>query len=176
MSLNLTFIRTHSTLNSFSLPVALDQGYNKSVDVYSFGILLWEILSLEKPFKCYGSKKHLALVIEGGERPKIDTHLPVNLQWLMKSCWSTCPQDRPSFDAARSTLLDVLEDLSSSTTPVRTRSHSTGSHNDAGGSPMRRPPQSDKAKTLSPVFEAIKIPAGLGGLRVRSLGLKRGHS
>mmetsp|Transcript_17663 Transcript_17663/g.43008 ORF Transcript_17663/g.43008 Transcript_17663/m.43008 type:complete len:801 (+) Transcript_17663:296-2698(+) len=151
--------------------VALDKGYNKSVDVYSFGILLWEIFSMEKPFKGYCSKKHMKCVIEGGERPKIDHHLPINLQWLLKSCWSPNPEDRPSFDTARSILSDVLDELSK-TKSERSRSRSTGSHDDTPISPTTR--RAPTSKPLAPVFESIKMPARQGGIRVRSLGFKRG--
>lgn len=174
--LELTYLRFLPPLMSGCIAVALDKGYDKSVDVYSFGILLWEICSLEKPFKGYGSKKHMTNVIHGDERPKMDHHhtafWPVNLQWLMKSCWSPNPEDRPSFDAARLTLLDVQEELSH-VTPERTRARSMGSHEEACTNSKHI---HTKASALSPVFEAIKKPARPGGLRVRSLGLKRGNS
>ncbi|KAL7563368.1 hypothetical protein ACA910_014205 [Epithemia clementina (nom. ined.)] len=89
--------------------VAQDMGYNLSVDVYSFGILLWELCSAEKPFYGYSSNKHMQLVVLGGERPKMDsahTHLwPVALQNLMKTCWSTNPAQRPTFTQ----IIQVLE-------------------------------------------------------------------
>lgn len=162
-------------MSAFSkpLPVALDQGYDKSVDVYSFGILLWEICTLEKPFKGYCSKKHLTNVIQGDERPKMDHHhtalWPVNLQWLIKSCWSREPEDRPSFNIANATLVEVQDELSAMKA-VGSRARSTGSHDDttSGGS--------NNKTSHSPVFAAIKKPPRQGGLRVRSLGLKRGNS
>eukprot|EP00934_Nitzschia_sp_Nitz4_P000585 Nitzschia sp. Nitz4//scaffold190_size42200//30078//33516//NITZ4_007394-RA/size42200-processed-gene-0.52-mRNA-1//-1//CDS//3329540150//585//frame0 len=52
--------------------VARGKAYNKSVDVYSFGILLWEMCSLEKPYMGYSSKRHMKDVVLGGERPKMD--------------------------------------------------------------------------------------------------------
>ena len=72
--------------------IAKDCPYDKSVDVYSFGILLWEMCAAEKPFYGYSSGKHMQLVVIGGERPKMDSqhtsNWPMNLQWLMKRCWS----------------------------------------------------------------------------------------
>lgn len=87
--------------------------YNQSVDVYSFGILLWEMCSAEKPFHGFSSAKHMDHVVLGGERPSMDSHhtayWPVNLQWLMNRCWSDAPSDRPSFTSIKTLLRDLLE-------------------------------------------------------------------
>jgi serine/threonine protein kinase len=86
--------------------------YDKSVDVYSFGILLWEMCSAEKPFFGYSSNKHMQNVVVGGERPKMDSHhtqyWPTNLQWLMKSCWDASPAARPSFQIIVDVLVSML--------------------------------------------------------------------
>jgi serine/threonine protein kinase len=91
--------------------VAREAPYNQTVDVYSFGILLWELCSGEKPFYGYSSNKHMQNVVIGGERPPMDSHhkayWPMNLQWLLNHCWSPHPILRPSF----STILEVLQDI-----------------------------------------------------------------
>lgn len=87
--------------------------YNNSVDVYSFGILLWELCSAEKPFFGYSSGKHMQQVVIGGERPKMDSnhtaHWPANLQWLINRCWSPLPALRPTFSAIEQVLQDILD-------------------------------------------------------------------
>jgi len=54
-------------------------------------------------------------VIIGGERPKMDSnhvsHWPLDLQWLMKSSWSTDPDARPGFDVIADTLQNILLEL-----------------------------------------------------------------
>ena len=51
-------------------------------------------------------------VVIGGERPKMDSsHVefwPLNLQWLMKRCWSPFPAARPSFTDIKQVLQDIL--------------------------------------------------------------------
>lgn len=93
--------------------VAKELHYNASVDVYSFGILLWELCSAEKPFYGYGSGKHMNQVVLGGERPKMDSahtaFWPSNLQWLMKKCWSASSSDRPTFTFVKQVLEDILQ-------------------------------------------------------------------
>ena len=93
--------------------VAREASYNQSVDVYSFGILLWELCSGEKPFYGYSSNKHMQHVVIGGERPPMDSqhkaYWPINLQWLMNHCWSPHPVLRPSFTAILEVLQDILD-------------------------------------------------------------------
>ena len=75
--------------------------------------MLHELLSGEKPFYGYSSGKHMSLVVMGGERPKMDnkhtSSWPMNLQWLMKRCWSPFPTSRPDFAVIKQTLQDVLD-------------------------------------------------------------------
>lgn len=92
--------------------VAKAQHYNLSVDVYSFAILLHEIASLEKPFLGYTASKHMAQVVMGGERPRLDTAntswFPCELQWLFRKCWSASPAERPTFASVKSSLEDIV--------------------------------------------------------------------
>lgn len=146
--------------------VAKNCTYDKSVDVYSFGVLLWELCSLEKPFAGYCSKKHMIHVIIGGERPKMDhahtNFWPTALQSMIRDCWSWRPEDRPSFDAIQTTLKEVVAELSVAN-PERVRARSTGS-------------QEEGSKKSPQPVKKIKPLSGFGGLRARSLGLKRAQS
>ena len=85
------------------------------MDVYSFGILLWELCSLEKPFDGYNSKKHMKDVVIAGERPKMDgahtNFWPADLRWLVTRSWSSDPEMRPPFTLILKTLGIVLEEL-----------------------------------------------------------------
>merc|ERR1712238_488848 len=57
--------------------VGLGQGYGLPVDVYSFGILLWEICSLTKPFcKIKSAAEFHKTVFEKGSRPKVAKSWP----------------------------------------------------------------------------------------------------
>ena len=81
------------------------QPYNLSADVYSFGILLWEICALAKPFASFKSATHFeAAVFEGGERPLVDPSWPKHIRHLMIKCWSTDATARPSITEVVSTL------------------------------------------------------------------------
>ena len=107
--------------------------YDRSVDVYSFGIMLWEMSSLEKPFAGYNSKKHMSHVVIAGERPKMDnSHVslwPLELQWVMKSAWNSDPDARPTFKLIIHTLKNVIDELKAPKLD-RMRARSEGSHVD----------------------------------------------
>ena len=76
--------------------------YNLSVDAYSFGILLWELSALEKPFDGFTVTNHRSFVVERGGRPEICSfgvhfYWPQVLQDLINKCWHQDLFLRPSF-------------------------------------------------------------------------------
>ena len=56
-------------------------------DVYSFGIILWELIAFKKPYEGMNREEFYARVVHGGERPAINKKWPEDLVQLMKSCW-----------------------------------------------------------------------------------------
>lgn len=78
--------------------VWLNQPYNESIDVYSFCILLWQILMLERPYEGFNMNMFRKYVIQGGVRPKCDPLWPNSLSDIMKRAWSTDWRNRPSMN------------------------------------------------------------------------------
>ena len=92
--------------------VGLSLGYGMKADVYSFGILLWEVCALAKPFSSITSLGEFKrAVFMGGKRPVIENHWPTTMKELIVSCWSDPPSRRP-------TMLDVKSSLSSAMTNI----------------------------------------------------------
>jgi serine/threonine protein kinase len=56
-------------------------------DVYSFGMLMWEISSEQPPFNNFENDYELALKIINGMRPKIVPGTPLEYKELMTQCW-----------------------------------------------------------------------------------------
>ena len=90
--------------------VAKGWQYDKMVDVYSFGILLWEIVALRPAFANYTTTDDMHQVWSGDERPPMADWWPVELQWLMKKCWSYFSKSRPDFNVISETLQEILEE------------------------------------------------------------------
>lgn len=82
-------------------PEVLENGsYSEKADVYSYGIVLWEILAREPPFASYSPFQIIQKVIEDKERPslsKIPKACPPQLITIMRACWEQDPEKRPGF-------------------------------------------------------------------------------
>jgi len=78
--------------------VMLFKEFNEKCDVYSFGIVLWEILTKEEPFVQYQSfDKFKDAVCYRHERPIIPSDTLPSLSSLISSCWDQEPSKRPNF-------------------------------------------------------------------------------
>lgn len=80
--------------------------YNLSVDTFSFTILLWEILSLAKPYGelGLGPAGHQRQVIDGGLRPVIPKYWSTPLSEMLRAGWSEHISVRPPMSAVLGTL------------------------------------------------------------------------
>jgi serine/threonine protein kinase len=77
-------------------PLAAD--YSSEVDVYAFGILLWEILTNLPPYHDQTNVQEVKLDILGGMRPKIPDTVPSAISQLIQSCWRKESNARPKFE------------------------------------------------------------------------------
>jgi len=84
--------------------VADSRPYNHKADVYSFGILLWELLSCKKPYAGLGIDEYYDQVVYGGVRPNIDSKWHKELTDLMTKCWDAEIENRPNSQEIVSTL------------------------------------------------------------------------
>ena len=78
--------------------------YNEKCDVYSFGILLIELMTSMRPFKSLSIKEHLLEVVENGKRPFVPKFIPAEISMLLKNCWAKNPNNRPCFDRIKDVL------------------------------------------------------------------------
>jgi len=73
--------------------------YNFKADVYSFGILLWEIISLKLPFANHCQRTMIDMVMNWGERPPLDEkNWSTSLCSIMTTCWDSNHRKRPSIN------------------------------------------------------------------------------
>jgi hypothetical protein len=71
------------------------EGYNPKVDIYTFGMLMWEFSSNRPPFYDKPHDAKLFNDICNGLRPKFRDDTPECFGELMQKCWSPYAQDRP---------------------------------------------------------------------------------
>jgi serine/threonine-protein kinase TNNI3K len=77
--------------------VCLCQPYGLPADVYSYGILFWQVCALKIPYDGFTTKQHVEKVILKGERPKKIACLSKPVNKLMQRCWHADPNQRPTF-------------------------------------------------------------------------------
>eukprot|EP01105_Mastigella_eilhardi_P020834 TRINITY_DN4_c0_g1_i3.p1 TRINITY_DN4_c0_g1~~TRINITY_DN4_c0_g1_i3.p1 ORF type:complete len:396 (-),score=77.15 TRINITY_DN4_c0_g1_i3:57-1172(-) len=79
--------------------VLIHSEHTKATDIYSYGVVMWEVVTGDTPFKGVEAAHLLDMILEG-QRPEIPHPLPI---WyppayikLMQECWLTEPADRPN--------------------------------------------------------------------------------
>lgn len=73
-----------------------EEEYTEKVDCFSFGMFIYELLTLHQPFEGHESVKEY--ILEGGRPPLThrETLYPSSILDLMVLCWAQKPKDRPS--------------------------------------------------------------------------------
>uniref|UniRef100_A0A672MLW4 Insulin-like growth factor 1 receptor n=1 Tax=Sinocyclocheilus grahami TaxID=75366 RepID=A0A672MLW4_SINGR len=91
-------------------PESLKDGvFTTNSDVWSFGVVLWEIATLaEQPYQGMSNEQVLRFVMEGGLLDKPD-NCPDMLFELMRMCWQYNPKMRPSFLEIINSIKEELE-------------------------------------------------------------------
>jgi len=79
------------------LTAAADASYSLKVDVYSFGIVLWELWERQVPFMEYTSRFDMMDAIRKGKRPELSPSCPPFLKNLYERCVDGEPGKRPKF-------------------------------------------------------------------------------
>uniref|UniRef100_A0A0G4H597 Protein kinase domain-containing protein n=1 Tax=Chromera velia CCMP2878 TaxID=1169474 RepID=A0A0G4H597_9ALVE len=78
--------------------------YSEKADVFSFGVVLWEILSRQPPYPGMDPVNVATQVVKNGLRPEIPPDSPRRWVSLMNRCWAQDPKDRLDF-------AQILEEL-----------------------------------------------------------------
>ncbi|XP_060171579.1 uncharacterized protein LOC132602814 isoform X1 [Lycium barbarum] len=69
----------------------------EKIDVYSFGIVMWELLTGDEPYADMHCASIIGGIVNNTLRPQIPTWCDPEWKALMESCWAPDPAERPSF-------------------------------------------------------------------------------
>ncbi|XP_018645841.1 tyrosine kinase [Schistosoma mansoni] len=89
----------------------LDGKFHIDTDVWSFGVLLWEVFSYAvEPFTDL-SHTEIIKLLEQGDRLTRPSQCPESVYQLMLKCWSADRTERPKFIYIRNCLKEIFKDL-----------------------------------------------------------------
>ncbi|CAI2182909.1 2088_t:CDS:2 [Funneliformis geosporum] len=88
----------------------VNKGYkfNKKSDVYSIGVLMWQISSGYQPYKGLNYDESLTLSILNGKREKVINETPPEYSILYQECWKYETDERPIIHKVVSTLKAII--------------------------------------------------------------------
>lgn len=81
--------------------------YGRKVDVYSFGLILWELVTGSLPYEDMTPLQAAFAVVNKNLRPVIPSSCPAALKLLIEQCWAWQPEKRPEFQQ----IVSILENL-----------------------------------------------------------------
>ncbi|CAL9180388.1 unnamed protein product [Musa hybrid cultivar] len=95
--------------------------YNQKVDVYSFGIVLWELITGMLPFQNMSAVQAAFAVVNKGVRPVVPQDCLPALGEIMTRCWDADPDVRPSFSEIVRMLESAQEEIVNTVRKARFR-------------------------------------------------------
>ncbi|GMH39105.1 hypothetical protein BSKO_07003 [Bryopsis sp. KO-2023] len=105
-------IETFTCGTATHMPPELLKGgvLSPAADVYSFGILLWELITGEAPYADKNQGEIILGVVNNQDRPIVSSAIPKEYAGLIRECWQQDHLDRPGFPEIMDRLRGLLHD------------------------------------------------------------------
>ncbi|XP_072034755.1 uncharacterized protein [Amphiura filiformis] len=100
--------RAKGTIPWMAPEIIADMLISKSSDVFSLGVLIWELITCEIPY--YGDHPYFIQyqVAQNNLRPTIPETCPDDLKRLLKSCWEDDRKRRPKIDEVVEAIVRIV--------------------------------------------------------------------
>ncbi|XP_058729547.1 serine/threonine-protein kinase CTR1 [Vicia villosa] len=89
--------------------VLRDEPSNEKSDLYSFGVIMWELATLQQPWGNLNPAQVVAAVGFKGKRLEIPRELNPQIAAIIEACWANEPWKRPSFASIMDSLRSLLK-------------------------------------------------------------------
>lgn len=83
--------------------------FNPKADIWSYGVLMWEVFTIGATPYSHSANKEVAARIIRGMRPSQPSYVGDELFQLCLQCWQVDPDERPSFTSLLNELLPLAE-------------------------------------------------------------------
>lgn len=103
--------------------VALKKPYDTNADVYSFAILLWEVMGLKWAFTGFDTREYLVQVCVRNLRLPVQRGWPAMIRVLIQEGWDRHPNKRPTMKRMGTLLRAELKDMSNDLSIVDRTQH-----------------------------------------------------
>jgi serine/threonine protein kinase len=81
-----------------------NETYSRSADIFSFAVLLWEIMTQDEPYKDFKFSWDVADFVLQGKRLPLPQECSTHISELISQCWAQEPNDRPAIAEVVKTL------------------------------------------------------------------------
>lgn len=106
------------TIRYMSPECAMNENYGISSDVYSFSMVLYEMMNRgDKPYALFSRDDHKTKVCLEGSRPALNSEWPIMIQDVLERSWSPDMTERPMMTEIATRLQDIMIDMLEDSTP-----------------------------------------------------------
>ena len=88
------------------------ESYSFMADVFSFGVVLWQLVTHQVPYQNLSQIEAAGMVANDHERPPFPEGIPKSIEVLIENCWEEDPSARAPFTEIAQILKDIQISLS----------------------------------------------------------------
>jgi hypothetical protein len=102
-----TFTKGIGTPIYMAPEVLSNKKYDTKADIFSFGVLLWVLISQKEPYTAFSHSWDVAKFVIDGNREAIPAGCPYDYATLLRQCWDQDPENRPSIQEVLEALTEM---------------------------------------------------------------------